>query len=220
MSEPWDFGDAAEHSDAAFPWPPGEGDPLLGRFGETWRSATFDPTSFFRRVPRQRGSGAAVLYYLVIVLLVACATLFWDSLAFFSGGRGELAAELGIQPVNPIVGFLLTPAVLLVMLFVAAAVTHMILSLFDGVQHGFGTTVRVFAYAYSPGLFGVVPWVGGLVGSIWMIVLLIIGLREAHETDGWKTAVAVLLPFFLLMGLMILAFMMVMAAGAALMGTG
>lgn len=219
MTEPWEYGDAAPET-PSFPWPPGDNDSIVARFGETWRSATFDPAAFFRRVPRDNGTGAAVLYYLVIGVLVAGATLFWESLTFFSGPSGDLAAELGIQPMNPVVSFLLTPAVLLGMLFVSAAVTHMLLSLFDGVRHGFGTTVRTFAYAYSPGLFGVVPWIGGLVGSIWMLVLLIIGLREAHEVEGWKAAVAVLLPLFLLVGLMIFSFLVLMTAGAALLGTG
>ncbi len=219
MTEPWEYGDAAAET-PSFPWPPGESDSIAARFGETWRSATFDPAAFFRRVPRDEGTGAAVLYYLVIGVLVAGAALFWESLALHSGTRGDLAAELGIQPMNPAVGFLLTPAILLGMLFVAAAVTHMLLSLFDGVRHGFGTTIRVFAYAYSPGLFGVVPWVGGLVGSIWMLVLLVIGLREAHEIDGWKAALAILLPLLLLAGLMVFSFLMLMAAGATLLGAG
>lgn len=221
MSEIWEYGDEATGGGpAAFPWPPAETDPVLPAFGETWRSATFDPAAFFRRVPRDGGTGAAVLYFLVIVLLVAGATLFWESLSLFSGqlARDGLAAELGVRPVSPLVSFLFTPVLLLVMLWLGAAVTHMLLSLFDGGRHGFGTTIRVFAFAYSPALFGVIPWIGGLIGSLWMLVLLIIGLREAHEVDGWKAAVAVLLPFALLLGLLVLAFLLVMAAGAALLG--
>lgn len=215
MNEPWEFGEVAPPS-PDFPWPPGEGDPVVARFGETWRSATFDPTAFFRRIPRSHGTGAAVLYYLVLGVLVAGVTLFWDSLALASGPDG-FAAELGLEPVNPVVGFFLTPGALLVALFVSAAASHMILSLFDGVRHGFGTTIRVFAYAYSPGLFGVVPWLGGLVGSIWMVVLLVIGLREAQEVDGWKAAVAVLLPLALLLALLAVAVMAAVFAGEALL---
>jgi hypothetical protein len=49
-----------------------------------------------------------------------------------------------------------------------------------GATHGIGTTVRVFCYAYSPMIFGVVPVLGGLVGGIWMLVIAIIGLGAAH----------------------------------------
>lgn len=232
MTEHWEYGAAAgeagagEAGDAGsaagrgFPWPPSEHDSILASFAETWKRSTFEPGTFFDRVPRTRGTGAAVLYYLVLVLVVAGASLFWDSLALFGAPLDDATFGMGMESISPIVSFLLTPGILLVMLFLSAAITHGILSLFDGARHGFGTTVRVFCYAYSPGLFGVVPLLGGLVGSIWMVVLLIIGLREAHETDGWKSAVAVLLPFFLLLGLVTVALLMVAAAGAALLGTG
>lgn len=229
MTEHWEYGaeaGAAETGAAAagdagagtrFPWPPSEDESALGSFGATWKGATFKPRAFFGRIPREAGTGAALLYYLALVLIVAGASLFWDSLALFSAPLDD-ALGMGMEPVSPIVSFLLTPAILLVMLFISAAITHGLLSLFDGGRHGFGTTIRVFCYAYSPGLFGVIPLLGGLVGSVWMVVLLIIGLREAHETDGWKAAVAVLLPFILLLGLVTLAFIMVAAAGAALLG--
>lgn len=222
MSDSWEYGEAAGPTevDRAFPWPPPEDGQLLASFGQTWKSATFRPTPFFSRIPRDQGTGAALLYYLIIVVLVAGATLFWDSFSLFAGSfeEGGLASELGLEAIDPLTSFLMTPAVLLAMLFVAAGFTHLILKLFGGARHGFGTTVRVFCYAYSPGLFGIVPLLGGLVGSIWMVVLLVIGLREAHATDGWKAALAVLLPFALLMGLMVLAFMVLVATGAAIMG--
>lgn len=221
MSDSWEYGEAAdmEATPPGFPWPPAEGESAAGAFGETWKSSTFDPGAFYARVPRAGGTGAAVLYYLVVGILVAGVSLFWSSLALSSGvfATDSGAAALGFGTVHPVVSFLLTPLFLLVMLGVSAAVTHMILSLFNGGRHGFGTTIRVFCYAYSPMLFGVIPWLGGLVGSIWMVVLVILGLKEAHETDGWKTAVAVLLPLALLLGLMVFAFLVVMAAGAALL---
>lgn len=232
MTESWEYGAAAGEVDAGdanngeggsrrgFPWPPSEDEPILGSFAETWKRSTFEPGTFFDRVPRTGGTGAAIVYYLVLVVVVAGASLFWDSLALFGAPLDETALDMGMDSISPIVSFLLTPGILLVMLFVSAAITHGILSLFNGGRHGFGTTVRVFCYAYSPGLFGVVPLLGGLVGSVWMVVLLIIGLREAHETETWKSAVSVLLPFLLLLGLLTVAILMVAAAGAALLGGG
>lgn len=178
-------------------------------FGATWKSATFDPGRFFADTPRDDGLGAAVVYYLVIGILLAGASLFWDSMAMFAGGLGQdpLAAELGIQSVSPLVRFLLAPAVLLFALFAGAGIVHVLLLIFDGADHGFGTTVRVFCYAYSPAIFGVVPILGTVVGSIWSVVLAIIGLREAHEAAAWKPAVAVLVPFVgtvILMALLVL----------------
>ncbi len=246
MTQTWEYGEAAgpEDTDAAdpgdaasgpgdsasdpggpasapgprFPWPPSEDGSAVDAFGETWRAATFDPGSFFARVPRDRVIGPALLYYLLLVVLVAGAGLFWESLSLFGGiGDTALGAEMGMETVSPLVGFLLTPFILLVMLFVSAGMAHVLLAIFRGAHHGFGTTLRVFCYAYSPGIFGVIPILGGLVGSIWMVVLLVIGLREAHETTGWKAALAVLLPVFLFLTLMVLAFLLVAATAATLL---
>lgn len=217
MTDAWSYGEAAEPRH--FPWPPPEDGSALAAFGETWKGATLDPGAFFRRMPRPQGAGPAVLYYLIIGILVAGVGLFWDLTGVFTGAAGDeaLAAELGIGTVDPLVGFLLSPLVLLIGLLLTAGVTHIVLLMFGGARNGFATTLRVFCFAYSPMIFGVVPVLGTLVGMIWMVVVSIIGLREAHQTDGWRAAVAVLLPFVLLMGLLFLAFLFIAAAGAALL---
>lgn len=190
-----------------FPWPPPPDGRILARFGETWRSAMFDPAGFFARLPRDRGTGAAVAYYLVVGVLVAGVNLFWAAVATNGGGEETLAAAEGLAGLHPLTRFLLSPATLLLGLAVAAAVTHVLLLMLGGARHGFGSTIRTFCYAYSPMAFAVVPVVGPLVGAAWMVALGIMGLREAHETAAWKTALAVLLPLtiFLVMLLMVAA---------------
>lgn len=217
MNETWNYGEAAEPG--AFPWPPPEDGGALSAFGKTWRSATLDPTTFFRAMPRGDGTGAAILYYLILGILVAGVSLFWDLTGTFTGAAGDagLATEFGMDAVSPLVGFLLSPVFLLFALFVGAGITHVVLLMFGGARHGYTTTVRVFSYAYSPMAFSVVPFLGALVGSVWMVVLCIIGVREAHGTDGWKAAVAVLLPVILAMGLVFMAALFMAMAGAAIL---
>lgn len=215
MTDTWEYGDAAATT-KGFPWPPAESDSILGSFGETWKSATFDPTAFFARMPKAGGTGAALLYYLVIGMLVAGASLFWQSATGLSELMGPEGARTGLDPV---ISFLLSPPILVLVLAVEAGITHLLLLIFGGPRHGFRTTVRVFCFAYSPMIFGFVPVLGTLVGTVWMVVLAIIGLRESHETDGWKAALAVLLPVVLLVGLFIL-FAIMVAMGAAMIGVG
>lgn len=220
MSDRWEYteNEPKAFDASGFPWPPSEEGPILPAFGATWKGATFDPGRFFAATPRKSGTGAAIIYYLVVGILVAGTALFWDSMAFVGmSAESSLATDLGLQPLSPIVRFLLAPALLLGGLFVSAGVVHVILLMFDGADHGFGTTVRVFCYAYSPAIFGVIPVLGVVVGSIWSVVLAIIGLREAHEAAPWKPVVAVLIPFIgavLVTILFVLTF--VLAAGSAL----
>jgi hypothetical protein len=220
MSEIWEYLDVQEQQDDRFPWPPPEGAPIVATLGQTWRSATFDPSAFFRQVPRDGGTGPALVYYMVVGMLVAGATLFWRALSYYSGRMETetLASELGLQALDPVVGFLLSPAFLLLTLAISAGVVHLLLLVFGGATHGFGTTIRVSCYAYSPMLFAFVPILGPLIGGVWMLVLLVVGLREAHETEGWKPFLAVLLPFILVLVLFLLFLVMVLAAASTLVG--
>lgn len=236
MGELWEYGEAAggdavdrtagpasaephpstSMGGRAFPWPPPEEGGVLTAFGETWKSATFDPARFFARTPRDGGAGAAVLYYLVIGVLVSGVGLFWNQLFWRALADGVVSTD-PTSPLDPLTGFLFSPLVLLLMLGVSAGLVHVLLLLFGGARHGFGTTVRVFCYSYSPMLFAIVPFLGGLVGGIWTVVLAIIGLREAHEADGWQAVLAVLLPFVAIIGLGMLLVLAILAAGIGLM---
>ncbi len=215
MTDVWHH--TAVEESAAFPWPPAEGGGVLGGLVDTWRAATFDPGAFFRRVPRVGGTGAALLYYLVIGVLVAGASLFWDTVTGQAGMAQERIAGEAITG-QPLVMFLLSPLILVIALGLAGGITHVMLLLFRGARHGFDTTIRVFCYSYSPLIFGVVPVVGTVVGTVWMLGLAIIGLREAHDTTTWKAGFAVLLPFLILLGTIAIVMMVLLAAGAAVLG--
>lgn len=217
MTETWEYGEAAAPA-AGFPWPPPEGESAVGALGATWKSATFDPRGFFTRMPKMGGSGAAILYYLIIGVLVSGVNLLWEVLPRFTGRAVEdRVSDLPLEALDPVASFLLSPLMLLLALVMAAGITHLLLRLFGGARHGFATTVRVFCFAYSPMIFGVVPRLGAIVGTLWMLVLAVIGLREAHESEGWQPVLAVLVPFILLIGLVAFLVFVVLATGAELL---
>jgi hypothetical protein len=213
MTEVWNQQDPAVA--AGFPWPPNDDDSVLAAFGETWKSAAFDPGSFFRLIPRHGGTGAAFLYCLVVGMLVAGASLFWSTVGPGAMGQDPVA-ELGVE-VAPLTSFLLTPLILAIGLAISAGITHVMLLIVRGATEGIGTTTRVLCYAYSPVILGVIPVIGGLVGVVWMLVVAVIGLGAAHQVPTWKPALAVILPFLILMGLMFFALMAVLATGAAVL---
>ncbi|HSJ10450.1 MAG TPA: Yip1 family protein [Longimicrobiales bacterium] len=195
-----------------FPWPPAESESIATAFADTWRGAALEPAAFFRAMPREAGIGPALLYYLPLGIAVAGATLFWTLVGGGALGGGLLDGfgGPGAPESNPLVDFLMSPLILLLSIFLSAGVSHLMLKMLGGANRPVGTTVRVFAYAYSPQILGVIPWVGQLVGGLWMVVIAIIGLREAHGTSGMRAAIAILVPlafavFFVILSLLILA---------------
>jgi hypothetical protein len=187
-----------------FPWPPAEGESIPAAYARTWRGAALEPRGFFQALPAHGSIGAALLYYLPLGILVSGAGLLWSLLRGSVDPEREVSLggmELGAM--DPLLGFLLSPLLLLISLFVSAGVVHLLLRLFGGASRDYPFTTRVFAYAYSPQLLGVVPIVGTAVGFIWMVIVAIIGLREGHHTSTGRVLAAVLIP--VLIGLFFVA---------------
>lgn len=210
-----EFGATEAEAKPAFPWPPAEGESLIDAAGRTWRESAMRPATFFRSMPRGHGIGSALMYYLPLGILVEGINLFWRFTlgpARFDAAPGNEFLE-ALAGTNPLMDFLISPVYLLLALFVSVAASHAVLAIAGGARHGFRTSVRVFSFAYSPALLAVIPRAGFVIGCVWMVVLAIIGLREAHETSGFKAAAAVLLPL-LIMGAILFVFVLLMLAGS------
>jgi hypothetical protein len=182
--------------DMTFPWPPDEGDSVAGAFAATWKGASLRPRRFVAAMPDRASVGPALLYYLPLGILIAGADLFWSTVRPDGPEQDAVLARTDVLAgfENPLVSFLLSPAILLLSLFVSAAVTHLLLRSFGGASRDFAFTTRVYAYAYSPQALGVVPVIGSVIGFIWMVGVAIIGLREGHRTTTARAAAAVLIP--------------------------
>lgn len=182
-------------------------------FVTRWRQACFHPTSFFRQLPRDGSVVPALIYYLVLAVIVAGVNLFWKSLFNFIELTDFLRPGIEDSARTNILDFLLTPLFATIAIFLVTGVCHGLLALMRGTKHGFQTSLRVFAYSYSPAVFAVVPIAGPPVGFVWMVVLAIIGLREAQETDGAKAATAVLVPVFALLIFLVVAALTMVTLG-------
>lgn len=189
-------------------------DPSVGFPGNllaTWSRSLLEPGRFFRAVPYGAPALRPLLYFLVVTLVSALFTLWWQSVGALPD---ELLGLLGAGPPSArwaAVEFFLAPFSALVMLVVSGGVLHLLSLLLAPRHRAFGATLRVLCYAAGPGVLTAVPWLGGLIGAAWSLVLVIVGLREAHRTTTGRAAAIVLLPvaalFLLLLALMLLAFL-------------
>jgi len=219
--------DGMTQDDAAFPWPPAEDASIPAAFIRTWTESLLRPTAFFRSLPVPGPIGGAFLYYLAIGIIVAAIDFAWR-LGFTIIGLSAVGAfpllhelDLRFDFASPLLSFLFAPLGLLIGIGIAFPVIHVGLVISGGARRGAGTTFRTLCYAYSPALLGIIPVFGRLVGAVWMIVTAIIGLREAHRTDGWRAAFAVLAPIAIVfaLGALLVFLGAILAIGASVVGT-
>ncbi len=116
----------------------------------------------------------------------------------FNAASGKEGAPIWAMLLVVLIGVVLVP----VMLLIVAGLQHLVLMLLGGANHPFETTLRTAAYAFgSSSPLQIVPVCGGIVGAIWGIVVLCIGLSKTQNCSTGKAIVAVLAPILVCCGL-------------------
>lgn len=172
---------------------------------ETTQRVLTGPTAFFKEMPVTGGIGSPLLYALVIGYAGLLISAIYDfvlesvmgsSLSRLGGGSEAMA---GVMPyLGGAVGLgmklILGPLFVAFGVFFLSAIVHVTLMVLGGAARGFEATFRVTCYSEASALLNIIPVCGGVIGPILMIVIMIIGIAEAHGTPRGRAAAAVLLP--------------------------
>jgi hypothetical protein len=153
-------------------------------------------------MPTTGGIGSPLLYAIVvgwigIGIAVVWNTLFQGMWIPFMGGKEEAALAAGFTAAWAVGLVILAPILVIIGVFVGAAILHLMLMIVGGANSGFEATVRVVCYAQTAQLAGIVPFCGGLISMVWAVILYIFGLATAHRTTQGKAVLAVVLPVVL-----------------------
>jgi hypothetical protein len=189
------------------PWErPGAG---FSELVDTTRQVLTEPTAFFAAMRVTGGLGRPLVYGLILGTIGLVATtlyraVFWASMGPGLGMLRQHRAELPWLVPFMQTGFglvlqlILGPPFLVIGLFVAAGIVHLLLLLFGGARRGFEATFRVLCYCEATALISLLPICGSLIQTVYMLVLAIIGLAEAHGVSRGTTAAAILVPVLIL----------------------
>lgn len=174
---------------------------------QTVTGVLFSPTEFFSKMPKQGGYQAPLWYGVILGTFGIIVGQFWNLLLQLGTGNVSSSTFLLIifAPVLAAIGVGLT-----------SLVNHLCLYLVGGANEDLEATFRVICYSYSTNVWAVIPIAGPLVGLIWQVVALVIGLREAHDTTTGKAVLAVFLPAIVCCSLAILVGFFFGFIGAAL----
>lgn len=113
----------------------------------------------------------------------------------FGQQMGAYGAGQGV--VSAVIWIIFAPVLYLIGLFIASGILHLCLMLVGGLERsplGFEGTLKVAAYSSVTNLASVIPIVGGLIAMIASLILLTVGLTQAHKTTQGKALMAVLIP--------------------------
>ena len=192
---------------------------------QTWKEMLFNPTVSFTRMKTNGGFASPFLFNLTMVVIYAFFStiyqLLWSVVIAATAGATHnesssmIAISAGLPPLLNIVVMLVVIPLLVGSTFLSAGITHACLALFKGTSKNYEATYRVICYSYSTWIFALVPCAGWFVSGIWCLVLTIIGLSKVHKTEGWRAAVALLLPAFVCVGIVFALYIAIIAAAVA-----
>lgn len=194
---------------ASIPWEDRDRTGLLTALLETTRDVLTRPGEFFRAMPVSGGLGSPLLYAVLVgwAGLVAAAlyqavfrSVVGPGWGGFGAERPEVAAALAwIEGWGGFVAQAVFGGVFVVIgVFVAAGVLHLMLLLLGGAKRDFEATFRVVSFSQATSVLLLVPFCGQFVAGVWCLVLYVVGLSQAHGIGGGRAAAAVLLPLALL----------------------
>lgn len=158
--------------------------------------------------------GSALAYAIPISVIGGTFTLFWTSIFDLAGILPALDPWFYTEsePVTRLLEFLFSPLLTVIVLFVGASITHLMLKILGAAKYPLSATVRVAAFCSSTSLFTIVPLIGMWIATVWAVVLYVIGLREAHRTTTGRAIAAIFIPAFVL-ALMFAALFVLFAIG-------
>lgn len=167
---------------------------LISNVPETMVKVITDPVGFYQSMPR---SGGYIEPLVFAIIMGVIGGLIQAVLSIFGiGFAGTLLVAMA--------SILIVPIMVAVFGFVGAAILFVIWRLL-GSPESFETAYRcgAFATAVTPvtTLLGIIPYIGPILGVVWMTYLMIIASIQVHQVKP-KTALIV---FGVLGGLLVLS---------------
>jgi len=190
----------------------------------TAKDVLSSPSDFFKKMAVTGGLTDPLLFAMIIGMAGLIFVSVWDlvlhdSMQSFMTPEMRDAAGSGMtNGIASPLGMVMMPFLLIIWLFILSGMLHVFLMMVRGAKAGFEATFRVISYSVSPFLFMVIPYCGALITMLWMLTLIVIGLRDAHGTTGGKATVAVLFPLLFCCGIMALGLLLFMGAIASSFG--
>ncbi len=194
------------------PWEERDRLGIAQAFVDTVKLLVSDPSDGFARLRKDGDLTSPMLFGILVSWIAVLLSQIWNMLlantmrGFFDGleqlegfeGFGQVFAAPSL--VELLITLVFWPIFYVIIIFIGSAVMHVCLLLVGATEKsetGFEGTLKVYACSTIAWLAVVLPFVGGLVASIWNLVLEVVGFAAVHRTSQGRALVAVLIPIIL-----------------------
>jgi len=138
-----------------------------------------DADTFERIEHDQSATTQAALVVLAVALLGAVGGLIGALL-----GDGNIIMSFIGPIVNAFIGWILW-----------SAVTYFVGTTLFGGQADLGEMLRVVGFANAPGILGIIPCFGWIVGLVWTLAAMVVAIRQGLDVDTGRAVVVGLIGF-------------------------
>jgi len=180
------------------PWEHPERYGILGSLFQTISRVMFRAPDFFSTIHSQSSTLRPATFYALLGLFQTLCLQIWlstfDNIDILTNSPGM--AEQVSQFSTPMT-IIMSPFFSVFQLLLFSAFLYLAIRITNPEQADYNLLLRVIAYAYAPSILSIIPYVGPLVGLIWFVVNIFIGVKYALRLT-WQRTILALSPIFLL----------------------
>jgi hypothetical protein len=182
------------------------GYPLFAALYETTKLLLTSPAEAFERSSPNAGIGRPLLYGCILSFIgnfftavyQFCFKTIAQSMPPHGGMHDWMGGEWAIPPFAQMLAtILVSPFLIPLGILLSAFIVHVFLLILGGGDGDYADTLKAECYSNAPLFLSIVPLCGSLVGIIWALILLVIGLSVVHRISTGKAIAAVILPLLL-----------------------
>jgi hypothetical protein len=147
------------------------------------------PGPFFRSLPQEEKIGPSLSVAIISGSIGMSALVFWPGLfGLLFPPAGEMEPPgVGFRILFMLFGIGLIPLLIMMQQALLAILFHPFLRIFGAGPRSFSQTFKVLSYAQ-----GILPWAGGIVGALWVVLTQIVGLKTIHRMSAGRVLAAFL----------------------------